>query len=190
MSKRIYEICYSNSVTINRGNYENEKPFYSQKVVIESETEIDTTEEYNKLRGIIDPLALARFKEGKINEAGLRVRIKGERKYPSVTSILSPAPYTGNPEYGTRGTEIHRLINHYAVNCEWLVPKESLKTLKYEDVKYQDFFKTNIERIDFSGHESEIEVFKYLILTCHREKCSMRNISIRVKWMSFARWTE
>ena len=159
MTKRIYEICYSNSITINRGNYENEKPFYSQKVVIESETEIDTVEEYNKLRGIIDPLALARFKEGKLEEAGLRVRIKGERKYPSVTSILSPAPYTGNPEYGVRGTEIHRLINHYSVNFEWLVPKAELKTLKYEDVKYQDYFQKFGERIDFTGLEKEIEVF-------------------------------
>ena len=156
---RTYEICYSNSITINRGNYENEKPFYSQKVVIESETEIDTVAEYEKLRAVIDPMALARFKEVKVSEAGLRVREKDGKKYPSVTSILSPAPYTGNQEYGTRGTEIHRLINHYSVNCEWLVPSAPLKTLKYEDVKYQDFFQTHIERIDFSDLKKEIVIF-------------------------------
>lgn len=159
MSKRIYEICYSNSITINRGNYENEKPFYSQKVVIESETEIDTVEEYNKLREIIDPMAQARFKEGKASEAGLRVREKDGKKYPSVTSILSPAPYTGNPEYGTRGTEVHRIINQYALSGEWGSPKEPLKTLKYEDVKYKEFFGTFGDRIDYSDQRQEVTIF-------------------------------
>jgi hypothetical protein len=155
-----YELCYSNSATVPlKQAYANEKPFYSQKVIIESETEIDTVAEYEKMRAKIDPLVQKHFNATKLDESGLRVRTKGERKYPSVTSILSPAPYTGNLEYGTRGTEIHRLINHYSVNCEWLVPKEPLKTLKYEDVKYQDFFQTHIERIDFSGLEKEIEVF-------------------------------
>lgn len=158
---RTYEICYSNSATIPlKQAYANEKPFYSQKVIIESETEIDSVEEYNKLRAIIDPLVQAHFDATKLDESGIRIRTRNGKKYPSVTSILSGGkPYTGDKEYGTRGTEIHRLINHYSVNFEWLVPKEPLKTLKYEDVKYQDYFQTFGERIDFTGLEKEIEVF-------------------------------
>jgi hypothetical protein len=157
---RTYELCYSNSITINRGNYENEKPFYSQKVVIESEEDIDSVAEYAKIRAIIDPMCVEQFNATKVEASGIRVRTKDGKKYPSVTSILSGGkPYTGDPEYGTRGTEIHRLINHYANKFEWLVPKEPLKNIKYEDIKYQEFFQTFEKQIDFTAHKSEIEVF-------------------------------
>jgi len=154
---RTYEICYSNSITKNRGNYENEKPFFSQKVIIQSETEIDTVAEYDKLRAIIDPMALASFKEDGL--ANIRIRTKDGKKYPSVTSILSGGkPYTGNPEYGTRGTEIHRLINVYSNTGRWEEPSVPLQTLKY-DIGYKEFFAKFGSRIDYTDHKAEIEIF-------------------------------
>lgn len=157
---KTYEICYSNSITINKGNYENEKPFYSQKVVIQSEEDIDTTVEYEKLRAIIDPMALEHFNQTKIDQAGLRIRNKDGKKYPSVTSILGGGkPYTADPEYGIRGTEVHRLCNKFFFDGVWEEPKEALKNLKYSDIKYKEFFENYKDRISYNDLNVEIEIF-------------------------------
>lgn len=158
--KKIYEICYSNSATVPSPKiaYANEKPFFSQKVVIESETEIDSKAEYDKLRAIIDPLVLEYFNKNKVDEAGLRIRTKDGKRYPSVTSILSPTPYNGNPEYGIRGTEIHKIVNHYAFEGEWIDPKAPLSTLKYEDIKYKEFFEAFKDRISFKAPSLQVEI--------------------------------
>ena len=158
--KRTYEICYSNSFKINKGNYEQEAPFYSQKVVIESLEEIDVKAEYAKLRSVVDELASAQYQASKLDQSGLRIRVKDGKKYVSVTSILGGGKkYDGDPEYGTRGTEIHRLVNVYAQTGEWEEPKAILTKLSYDDIKYKEFFEKNKERINFGMFECEIEVF-------------------------------
>ena len=142
------------------GNYEQQAPLYSQKIVIQSDADIDVKAEYEKLRKEVDELALAQFKESKVDQAGLRIRIKGGKKYVSVTSILAGGkPYTADPEYGTRGTEIHRLCNQFIDEGIWGEPREPLSKLKYEDIKYKEFFLANKERLSFEGCQKEIEVF-------------------------------
>ena len=157
---KTYELCYSNSFKINRGNYEQEAPFYSQKVVIESETDIDVKAEYEKLRSIVDELATAQYNASKLDQSGLRIRIKDGKKYVSVTSITSGGKKLDiDPEYGMRGSEIHRLFNVFVDTGIWEVPKVSLQKLTYEEIKYKEFFETNKENIDFSSNEKNIEVF-------------------------------
>jgi hypothetical protein len=156
----IYEICYSNSLTINKSNYENEKPFYSQKIVIDTDQPVDVKAEYSKLRTVIDELVIAQYNASKLDQSGLRVRVKDGKKYVSVTSILGGGKkYDGDPEYGLRGTEIHRLVNQYAQTGEWENPTVKLAKLTFEDCKYKEFFEANKSRIDFGMFECELEVF-------------------------------
>jgi len=152
------ELCYSNSFKINRGNYEQEAPFYSQKVILEGE--IDAKAEYAKLRTIVDELATEQYNASKLDRSGLRIRVKDGKKYVSVTSVLGGGkPYTGDPEYGLRGTEVHRLVNTYAKIGVWEAPSIQLTKLTFEDVKYKEFFLANKDRIDLGVYDCEIEVF-------------------------------
>jgi len=157
---KTYELCYSNSFKINKGNYEQEAPFYSQKVVIESDEEIDVKAEYAKLRAIVDELATAQYNASKLDQSGLRIRIKDGKNYVSVTSILGGGKkYEGDPEYGTRGTELHRLFDIYCETKKWEEPKVVLQKLTYDDIKYKEFFEENKDRIDFTGFQNNIEVW-------------------------------
>ena len=158
--KKTYEICYSNSFKINKGNFEQESPFYSQKVVIESEDDLDVKAEYAKLRAIVDELATAQYNSAKLDQSGLRIRIKDGKKYVSVTSILGGGKKLDiDPEYGIRGTELHRLFNIFVDTSKWEAPKVPLTKMTYEDIKYKEFFEEHGANIDFSVNQKNIEVF-------------------------------
>ena len=157
---KTYEIVYGNAFTINRGNYENEKPFYSQKVVIQSETDIDVKAEYAKLRSIVDELATAQYNASKLDQSGLRIRIKDGKKYVSVTSVTGGGKKLDiDPEYAIRGTELHRMFNVFVDTGKWEEPSVKLERLNYSDLKYKEFFEANKENIDFSVNQQNIEVW-------------------------------
>lgn len=160
--KKVVEVCYSNSMKINRGQYEQESPFYSAKTIIEENGQpVDETAEYARLRGIIDPLLVAQYQEAKLELSGLRVRIKDGKKYVSVTSILTPDfPKSIDPEYAIRGTEIHRIFTHWVTTGEWLAPSPSLLSkLKFEDIAYKKFTETFSDRFKPASHSLGLEVY-------------------------------
>lgn len=160
--KKVVEICYSNSMKINRANYEQEAPFYSAKTIIEENGQVvDEAAEYGRLRGIIDPLLEAQYRASKAEMAGVRIRLKDGKKYPSVTSILSPdgLPTQIDKDYGVRGNEIHRLINLFITEGKWYTPSEPLAKLTYEQIPYQEFFTKFKDRINLTKSSLNIEVF-------------------------------
>lgn len=165
--KKITEVCYSNSMKINRGAYEQEAPFYSAKTIIEENgTPVDEVAEYARLRNIIDPLLIAQYQEAKLDMSGLRIRIKDGKKFVSVSSILHPdgIPKNIDPDYAVRGTEIHRIFNHWILKQEWLSPAAPLSKLTYESIPYQEFAAKFKDRFSVEGAVLNLEVYhpKYL----------------------------
>ena len=158
---RQIEVVYGNSLTINRSNYENEKPLYSAKslVTVADNEVFDERAEYQRLRGIIDPLVEEHYNRSRVDIAKVRIRTKDGKRYPSVTSIMSPKPFDCDPEYAIRGSELHRVINKWIASDKWEEPKEPLSKLKYEDIKYKEFFEENKKRIDFINCAVELEIF-------------------------------
>jgi len=163
--KRTLELNYGRSLKFNKGNYEQDAPMWHEKVTLElnGETPAEVLEiekrEYDALKARIDERADAEWGKIKASLADLRVRQKDGKNYPSVTSIINPEPYTGDPEYGLRGTEVERLINVFIDSGKWEKPTVSLKNLKFEDVRYKEFFEKFGKRIDFASCERQREVF-------------------------------
>lgn len=140
------EIRYERALKINRGNYEQVAPLWADTVRLkfngetpEQIAEIEKAE-YETLKTRIDKRAEDEWVSAKISLAGFRVREKDGKKYPSVTTILNPEPYTNNPEYGTRGTEIHLIVDHFIDKGVWREPEVKLATLSYDDIKHKEFF--------------------------------------------------
>ena len=157
--KKIVEICYSNSMKINRGQYEQEAPFYSAKTILEENGQvIDEVAEYGRLRSIIDPLLITQYQDAKLSLSNLRIRVKDGKKYPSVTSILSPdgIPASISPNYAKRGTEIHRLVNVCFETGVWEEPMGDISPLKWTDIKYKEFFKDHAKRMQAKHLNLEI----------------------------------
>jgi len=83
------EIVYSNSMKINRGNYEQEAPFYSAKSIMtipdgvkaEDVTMISNAE-YERLKAIVEPLLQADYNAKRTDLANIRFREKDGKKYP------------------------------------------------------------------------------------------------------------
>ena len=160
--KKTMEIVYGNSLKINRGNYEQEAPLYSAKSIIEVNGEaFDEKAEYTRLRQIVDPLLTEHWEKAKLDLSGLRIRIKDGKRYVSVTSILNHDKDFSeiDPEYAIRGKEFHRLVNQAIRNKKWEAPKVPLLRLKYEDIKYKEFFIAHKSRLNFEGAQLEVEVF-------------------------------
>lgn len=160
------EIVYGNSLTINRGSYENEKPLYSQKVTYEVEDNqvIDERAEYDRLRSIVDPLVMEHYNRAKLDLSNVRVRIIDGQRLPSVTSILTP---DGIPRiepaklacYARRGHEYERLFFHWAKTGEVLEPDTNVDigTLKW-DLKFKQFIEKEGKRLDFKKATFSVEV--------------------------------
>ena len=163
--KKSLEIVYSRSLKLNKGNYQQDAPMWSEKVCLElngqTDDEVTALEqsEYQKLKDRIDDRALTEWNRTALELSGLRVREKDGKKYPSVTSILKPEPYTGNPEYGIRGTEIHRLCNEFLTTGKWSAPTVSLEKISYDQIGFMEFFEKHKERIDTKKIKFNIEVF-------------------------------
>ena len=163
--KKSLEIVYSRSLKLNKGNYQQDAPMWSEKMCLElngqSDEEIAVLEqtEYQKLKDRIDSRAETEWNRTALELSGLRVREKDGKRFPSVTSILKPEPYTGNPEYGTRGTEIHRLCNKFMSEGVWDEPTIKLEKISFEQIKYREFFAKHEKRLDFKKHKTNIEVY-------------------------------
>jgi len=99
-------------------------------------------EEYEKLRAFVDEKVDSQANSIANDLSNVRIREKNGKKYPSVTSILSPDPINipNIEKYATRGTEIHRLINKYLADGVWETPTADCSPLKYEDIRYKEFF--------------------------------------------------
>lgn len=161
-AKRVVEVCYSNSMKINRGAYEQEAPFYSAKTIIEENgTPVDEVAEYGRLRSIIDPLLTAQYQEAKLDMSGLRIRIKDGKKFVSVSSILHPdgIPKNIDPDYAVRGTEIHRIFNRWILEGVWDSPAVPLSKLTYESIPYQEFTVKFKDRFSVKDAILNLEVY-------------------------------
>lgn len=163
--KKTLEINYGTSITVNRGNYENEKPMWHQKLTFElnGETpeEIVALEDYefNRIKKAIDERAKNAWDTAKQDMSNLRIRVKDGKKYISVSSVLHPDPLPIDPEYAIRGTEIHLIVNEFIKTGKWRGPMEPLQKLRYEDIRYQEFFTKFKDRIDFTECKLNIEVY-------------------------------
>ncbi len=142
--KRTIEIAASFTGTIPTGNYQNEKPFYSVKEILE----LDEADDF--IIGSTDELIEQRqkqlhdmcYNQFRIQaEAANAERIAntyknirfydGERglKYPSVTSIIDLDKDFCMPEdelaqYGCRGTVIHKQIETFLLTGQWVKASE------------------------------------------------------------------
>lgn len=163
--RKTLEINYGRSLKLNKGSYQQDAPMWHEKVTIElnGETEEQLREieasEYQRIKDRIDARAIEEWNRSALELSGLRVREKDGKKYPSVTSILKPEPYTGSPEYGIRGTELHRICNEYLKTGKWSEPTVKLEKISYEQIKYKEFFKKHEERINAKQIKFNIEVF-------------------------------
>jgi len=163
--KRIVEINYGSSITVNRGNYENWKPMWHQKVTLELngaplyEVEAIENAEFERIKSKLDKFANDEFEKSKLDASHLRIRVKDGKRYVSVNSILHPEPLPIDPEFAMRGTGIHQIFNTWLDTGKWEKPSIELKKLSYEDIKYKEFFEKFKDRINFKNHKKNIEVF-------------------------------
>lgn len=141
MEKQNLEIVYSNSMKINRGNYEQEAPFYSAKVVIEDfdgkDVESRCNSEYARLQGIIEPLLAADYNKKRTDLANVRIREKDGKQYPSVTSILCPdGIYKGIKnlaQFTERGKQLDKIFKTYITTGKLLRPNP----LKFDPLPWE-----------------------------------------------------
>ncbi len=139
--KKTLEISASFTGVIPTGSYENAKPFYAVKEIIElTEEGIDlemTNEEIKDRQEELHKICYDRFK--KQAETSEQERIAKTykdirfydydgKKLPSVTSIINMDKEFGIPpdklqQYASRGTLIHKQIEIFLRSGEWKEPK-------------------------------------------------------------------
>jgi hypothetical protein len=124
------EVVYSNSMKINRGNYEQEAPFYSAKSILTIQDGVDAQSvcnaEYEQLQAIVEPLLQADYAKKRTDLANIRLYEKDGKKYPSVTSILQPdglyAKIKNLAQYSERGDQGDAIFKALVTKCETLEP--------------------------------------------------------------------
>lgn len=139
------EVVYSNSMKINRGNYEQEAPFYSVKSVLTLPEGVDgqsaCNEEYERLRAIVEPLLQADYNAKRTDLASIRLYEKDGKKFPSVTSILNPdgmsAKIKNLEQYKERGNQADLIFKNLVTKFEYTEPvKEKFAPLDWPwDIK-------------------------------------------------------
>lgn len=164
MRKQI-EIEASFTGAIPTGNYENEKPFFSVREVLEDCGNM-SDEEIAKRQEELHGICYAAFKRQadvsyseKIAKQYQNIRFydgKGGQKYPSVTSIIDwDADYHMPPDqlaqYGSRGSIIDKQVEVFLRSGKWLEPKDipecypDLVILKKGDLGLQ------VDNVNFQG---------------------------------------
>lgn len=157
--KKTTEIVYGRTGKVNIGNYNMDSPFYSAKTIIElNGEEVDKKSEFEELRSIIDPLYENHVKEIKGDTSHLHIRDVNGKKWVSVTSVMYPDKLDIDPDYGIRGTEIHRIFYPFTITGQWEDPKAELKALTYDQIPYKQFFEKFGDRIEFGPETVEYEV--------------------------------
>jgi len=138
--KRILEITSSFTGTISTANYENSKPLFSVKEVVELDQEVmnDLDDKYieNRQKQLHD-LCYNQFKQiadqlyaERIAKTYKNIRFYdgiGGKKYPSVTSIINMDKDFGIPQdelqqYASRGTIIHKQVEIFLKTGTWMMP--------------------------------------------------------------------
>lgn len=140
--KRNIEISASFTGTISTGSYENEKPFYSIKEVIEIDEDqntLITDFEIEKRQKELHDICFSQFKkqevasyQEKLAKTYRNIRFyegKDGLKYPSVTSIINwdkdfHIPPDELKQYASRGTIIHKQVEIFLSTGEWKEPKD------------------------------------------------------------------
>jgi hypothetical protein len=166
--KKTLEVVYSNSMKINRGNYEQEAPFYSIKSIIEVDSSKDiesvSTAEYEQLQAIIEPLLKSDYDKKRTDLVNVRIREKDGKQYPSVTSIIKPdGLYKGikNLEaYKERGNQLDKIVKNYLLKDKLYKPRED----KFEPLKWEydveGFIKEyGLDEMDRKDVQTDVEVF-------------------------------
>ena len=167
--KRTIEIVASVSGVIPTGNYENYKPMYSAKEIVQCNGNADEIIETRsaEIKAILDGLLKRDYERIRLenivkNREDIRWRQKGDKFYPSVTSIISAVePINFDPDllkqYASRGSLVHKQISHYFTTGVWeedilqipdtkldymIVTQGSLK-LDWRDCNFMGFWEKN-----------------------------------------------
>jgi hypothetical protein len=167
------EVVYSNSMKINRGNYEQLSPFYSGKTVVSLPDGVSDPEHaesvyranYAQIQGIIDPLLEADYNKCRTDLANVRIREKDGKKYPSVTSILNPDGMSKKiknlEQYSARGNAADQVFKELmTTGLEPAVDVSKFPDLKWEyDIK--GFIKSNkiLKKLELPLWKKDVEVF-------------------------------
>lgn len=131
---KITKIVSSLSAVVPIGAYENLKPGFEIQMDMSDGDDMDAAFKYANeyIRKMLDGVA-NRAKTDLIEKQYQNIRFyeKDNKKYPSVTSVLgwddrdkfnmSDAVLA---EYGSRGTIVHKLIEHYLTEGKWYDPLE------------------------------------------------------------------
>ena len=138
--KKTIEINYGNSITINRSNYENEKPMWHEKITMEVDGNIEDVEreEFSRLKQSIDSRVNEAWLSSRQIPEHIRIREFEGQKYPSVNSILKPEKFECHPDYAVRGTEIERIVRTFLKTGVWIEPEKQLSKIKYSDIKHKE----------------------------------------------------
>ena len=167
--KRTIEISASFTGTIPTGSYENEKPFYSVKEIIEyDEGKIVLDLQLENRQKELHDICYKQFKRQA--DISYTERIAKEyqnirfydfdgKKVPSVTSIIGVdkdfnIPQDELTQYGSRGTLIHKQVEIFLTTGEWKSPKDIEECsfdyltvingnleLDFENVDFRAFYK-------------------------------------------------
>lgn len=163
------EVVYSDSMKINKGNYEQQSPFYSAKSILSlpdgADLESVCNAKYEQLKGIVDPLLKADYDKCRTDLANIRIREKDGKKYPSVTSILNPDGMNKKiknlEQYSARGNEADRIFKQLmTVGTTSEVDKSKFPDLEWTyDIK--DFIKSNkiLRKLEMPLWKADVEVF-------------------------------
>lgn len=166
------EVVYSNSMKINKGNYNQEAPFLSSKSVLTlpdqstpEQVESVYKAHFEQLQGIVDPILQAEYDKRRVDLENVRIREKDGKKYPSVTSILNPDGMSGKikniQQYAERGNEADKHFKQLmTVGTEPELDKSKFPDLPWEyDIK--GFIKSNkiLKKLEMPLWKADVEVF-------------------------------
>jgi len=187
-TKRTIEITASVSAVIPTGNYENFKPMYSVKEIVNVNGNADEiiSQRTDELRSLLtqklnEDYERMKIERIKLQRQDIRFYQRGNKQYPSVTSIINAIePIIYDPDklkqYASRGNIIHTQIAHFFKTGNWendidkipntkldklIVTQGSLK-LKWDDVSFMNFWEKFSKDIEVISSESEVYNDEYL----------------------------
>ena len=121
-------------------------------------------EEYQRIKSFVDDRVEAQAKAVSNDTSRLRIRVKDGKKYPSVTSIMSPdpSPVPNIEKYALRGTEYNRGFNEFVQGKPWTPnPSVDISPLKWE-FDLSKFFEQFGKEIKFSFLKKKVFNEKHL----------------------------
>jgi hypothetical protein len=160
--KHSYEITAAFNGVISTGEFQNEKPFFSIKEIIETDIEL-TEQELRDRQGYLFKLCREQFKLSEQNSLAERVQKEREdirlypfsgTHYPSVTSVINWDIdfFTDKlklAQYGARGSIIHKQIENYITTKKWKDAKDIPECYPDLVILNQGDLKLNYNDIDF-----------------------------------------